>query len=462
MRKIFVTLLIILTLFGVGAARIFNWSLFKESKSFYDFTLYKEYGDVFYKKSGGSYEKLSSDEISLENRTYIRTENGTAHAILPDNSVISIGPNTELQVNFEGNNTRILQFLGNTWHRVQKLGNLRHYDVETSDMLASVRGTIFSIEVHGYGDNQVAEGYVIDSKVSVSQLAWEQNNKVAKDTADLVTGKYTLISKYTKDSKVTVTDIPEGTRSSNWYKRNLILDERFKRQSQNPAEFIKSLKDDEQLMFLRDTYTPDSSFTELFKASLNASDALTFKAYFTNLDNSSNKGSICTFVNSAEFRSYLSTLDTLKSKDEQNYYFKTAYTHWLINACKDGSLTDEEIKGISNFSSLFMNDFKQYYEGTSTAQRFGSPAAGTKPPKPSNADQNPFSIDNQVRIDFNPQPIKSTPSPTLETPTVEPTSTPEPTPTPDSNLAGDTVTPTPTLTEPPIEPTPTDGIGQTP
>jgi len=109
--------------------------------------LVKEYGEVFYKEEDTSYTQTLTDETEIKNKTFVKTEEGEAQVTLPDNSLISLDKNTEIQINYDKDSTTINQVIGNTWNRIGKTLKKRDYSVSAPSALATVRGTKYWVQV---------------------------------------------------------------------------------------------------------------------------------------------------------------------------------------------------------------------------------------------------------------------------------------------------------------------------
>lgn len=204
------------------------------------FTLYKESGHIFYKpETAKDYTELKNSQVDLKNHTYIKTQNGYAHVMLPDKSVMSISENAEVQVNTDTKNTLIKQFFGETWHRVMKLTGGRSYQVETPSTVATVRGTKFDVTVDKSGNSTVS---VSESKVEVGQIVTENGKKELKDVHLLLTGDEAAIPRSTSE-KLQIQKTSEDTKQTNWYKRNQEIDKVFDTDVKNAPKSGNSQQD---------------------------------------------------------------------------------------------------------------------------------------------------------------------------------------------------------------------------
>ena len=162
---------LILFLFFVGIIFLFSKLVSKKPLTF---LLIRENGDVFYKQLPGDYQKVTTDEMSLPNKSHVKTLEGQAHLILPDNSLVSLDKNTELQVEIQDNSTYITQLLGNTWHRIEHITKGKAYQVETPNTVAAVRGTTFAVEI---SRGALAETKVLAIENTIEVKNYKEENK---------------------------------------------------------------------------------------------------------------------------------------------------------------------------------------------------------------------------------------------------------------------------------------------
>ncbi|MCA9308244.1 FecR domain-containing protein [candidate division WWE3 bacterium] len=201
-----------------------------------NFTLYVERGEVLY-KTADDYVRVTESQIELPNHTYVRTQNGIAHVLLPDNSIISVDENTTIQVNFKPEGILIKQFFGNTWHRVKNLVEIGSYKVETDNTIAAVRGTVFGVSVDQNNDTKV---FVVESKVSVSKVTQENNKVKVVDEKLLETDNYVEV-KNEEAEELEVTAIPQDLKNTNWFNENKKIDHKI--EVEGAPNVVKQMKD---------------------------------------------------------------------------------------------------------------------------------------------------------------------------------------------------------------------------
>lgn len=132
--------------------------------------LYRESGDVFYTNPNTSEKQLTADIKTVEvfSGTQIRTTNGSAYILFPDNSMMSVDSKTSLTLEYSKEMVTIFQTLGNTYHRVKTLENGQEYEVRTPGTLAAVRGTKFAVLLDSVSKKTNVK--VIESNVRVQKL----------------------------------------------------------------------------------------------------------------------------------------------------------------------------------------------------------------------------------------------------------------------------------------------------
>jgi hypothetical protein len=164
------------------------------------------------------YTKIDSAEAEFTSGTFIKTEkDSSAEIYLSDNSIISLDASTEIQVVSDNSGTSIDQLVGNTWHRVQSLGDSKKYEVKTPNTVASVRGTIFAVDVNKEENTSVV--LVEENNVDVNECNNQKFN--------VGEGALARVSKIDDncDSEASVTF--DDLKKTNWYIRNKFKDKLF-------------------------------------------------------------------------------------------------------------------------------------------------------------------------------------------------------------------------------------------
>src|SRR5438093_11486937 len=140
-------------------------------------------GSVLVSHDGSSFKPAHEGDVIAAGDT-IRTESGAdAEITYFEGSSVSLEADTQIVVESlrteadGGTVIGMMQTLGRTWHVVTKLisGGSR-YEVRTPSSTASVRGTIFSVDVHADADGLAAtvttsEGVVIHSAAGPAAAA---------------------------------------------------------------------------------------------------------------------------------------------------------------------------------------------------------------------------------------------------------------------------------------------------
>lgn len=185
------------------------------------FTVVVESGDVYYQQPKSvDFVRIAENEVNLPNKSIIKSDDGIAHIILPDNSVISLDKFTTIEVNIQAEATNIKQLYGNTWHRIKELSKLGEYTVETDNTIAAVRGTEFGVNVT---ENLETSVYVVESIVDVSKYEDKNTHKEILDTQRVTANKMVRINP-NDNSKLEVTDIPDVFKKTIWFTKNKSLE----------------------------------------------------------------------------------------------------------------------------------------------------------------------------------------------------------------------------------------------
>ncbi|MBI5613659.1 FecR domain-containing protein [Candidatus Gottesmanbacteria bacterium] len=328
------------------------------------FTLYKESGNVFAKTGSEEYAAISSESVSLPSGSTVKTEDGVAHAILSDNSTISIDSGTELTISDNGKTeTKIMQYVGKTWHRVEKLLG-RTYEVETPTTVAVVRGTKFGVDV---SDDVLksSEVYVTQNSVSISRIAIDQGKKVRRFTKTLETNHIASISKNQSESDISVSPLDQQFKERPWIKRVEKLEKIFENKKPKEAvkEVIRELKTDPELQRIEENRKQDfiqrvKSNPEVFnniqknletrmptrqdfRESGKNDDALSaIKRRYDPRTGSD----VCKTIQDGTLEKDVNTLNSLKGTLGLPLPEIISYLNELKNLCSKGALNQEDIK----------------------------------------------------------------------------------------------------------------------
>lgn len=243
---IIVSIITVLILSGCGKEEISNDDPKPQpEKEVYEtFSLFREEGDegiITYKKpEDEDFLELTENQIELPNDTTIKTEDGYAHVIYPDNSMMSIDKDTEVTIHFDEKNITIQQIIGNTWHRLQKLAEGQSYDVTTSNALATVRGTKWGV----YAQDGLSQFLVTENQIDLQELDEKGNPKGDKKGVD--EGKEGKVG----DNGPEVGEQDEELKKKGWYRRNEYLDRHYN-------DFLKNIGPNFERFFREFEGNPD-------------------------------------------------------------------------------------------------------------------------------------------------------------------------------------------------------------
>ncbi|MBD3362660.1 hypothetical protein GF362_02990 [Candidatus Dojkabacteria bacterium] len=322
------TILIILFLILFICCILFILLLFKlKFSENADFTLIKEEDFVYYKLDEDAvYSKLEEEEIVLPSSSFVKTKEGIAYIIFPDNSLVSIDEYTELQINFESEKINIKQLIGSTWHRINDITTKKEYEVETPTTFASVRGTKFAVDVNSKGTSEI---FALENDVYVSQYIIKQNIKKQVNPKIIKPGEYTQIKDYQSQKKFEINPISKEKRNIMWYKLNEEFDKKY---DQNVNKFkqrilIDKIREDDEIrkllterrersMILKN-HLSDEQF-EVVKQYLELSKLQTENEYASKY--------ICDYIQSEEFEQILNELDKIPSEYRTQRYLTTYNT----------------------------------------------------------------------------------------------------------------------------------------
>lgn len=276
-----------------------------------DFTLIKEFGEVLYKENG-DYQNLAEDEKELKNGSFVKVVNGSAHVLFANNSLLSIDSNSEVEIKSENGNIDINQLAGNTWNRVKKLTSNESYTVTTPTALATVRGTVFGVEV----GNLISGFYTIEGKVDVSQFDLNKNPGTPNE---ITSPEFVEIKPFgTTDSIITGNLLPEENQGR-WFVRNRDIDKIFDANGKfNVEKFLQNIRQNPNLIKIlkeNKSNTKKEGCLEL----LDQSEIIKKEVGFIN---------IATPADNSEFK----TTDTIKFETQG------------INPCTRKAFDDNEIK----------------------------------------------------------------------------------------------------------------------
>lgn len=230
-----------------------------------------EEGGVEVWPADGSTWERAKDGAILSAGDRVRTlENSSASIIFYDNSVMRLDESTEIQIselaidseNYLDQKVGVELIVGRAWSRIMNLLDLdSSYEVQTSSVVATVRGTAFTMSVDDRGE---AEIDVTENMVDLTMY------QVASGTGEIITvspRKFKLeAGRFVKrpafknigpnDPFIDIFEIEPGQideekLKSNWYLKNMSLDEDF-------VERVWGLRRDKLRRYIK--ILPDSPF----------------------------------------------------------------------------------------------------------------------------------------------------------------------------------------------------------
>lgn len=209
-----------------------------------NFTLIVTSGDVLY-GDGEIFTRVETEEIELPNKTFVKTDEGTADIILPNNSVITMDSFTSIQLVFTDERTTLKQLYGNTWNRIKDLASMGEYRVETDNTIAAVRGTVFSVNVDKAKNTEV---HVVESLVEVTKGVKKPDQTWEVIEKELIEqGRFAKVET-PRDAKMLKNEIPEAMKVSNWYTGNQALDQQMMQieSKEELKKIIRKRKDNQE------------------------------------------------------------------------------------------------------------------------------------------------------------------------------------------------------------------------
>jgi hypothetical protein len=218
-------------------------------------TLIVESGDVSYKLPNSDYQKTTFEQIDLPTGSSVKTGEGLAHVVFPDDSMASVAENSEIAVSFSDTAMSISQLIGRTFHRVSKVVSGHSYEVETPTTVATVRGTEFGVDIASADDSTV---YVTESTVDVAQVDHTGGARIIKNTLKVAAGNQTQIPKFTPLIKLRLEALKETLKNDPWLTRNQKISEFRRKYKARPhasakeegKEVLNEIKTDQEIQQL--------------------------------------------------------------------------------------------------------------------------------------------------------------------------------------------------------------------
>jgi len=200
-----------------------------------------DYGTVHVKHEGGDWTSAETGMLLVQSDALRTGEDTYASVILFESSIIRLDNNTEILLKefirqAETTNITIEQESGRTWNTLQRISGIDNYEVQTPTTVASVRGTIFDVNVTISGRTNIS---VIKGEVNVSRL----ENGTIGDTITVNSNESVLIDPESNETLKT-----DPLIKDEWILRNLgedaTLYEQLKSDLYNRIEeYIPELKE---------------------------------------------------------------------------------------------------------------------------------------------------------------------------------------------------------------------------
>lgn len=178
-------------------------------------------GEVRVRENGEMSWLRARSGAALGQRDSVRTmSSGLATITYFEKSISRLAPNSEIQLIETGRlkdgsrATRITikQMLGKSWQRIEKLGSESRFEVETPSAVASVRGTVFRVDVERSGKSTF---YVFRGVVEI---------RAGGKRVSLTSGEKIVVPPGTAVNLDLVKKIASRDRDS-WYRWNMQADE---------------------------------------------------------------------------------------------------------------------------------------------------------------------------------------------------------------------------------------------
>jgi hypothetical protein len=288
-----------------------------------------ERGFVYYKEDKEGEYKVAKDEEELYPDYWVKTDRGAeAHLIFEDNTMISLDEETEIQVvdvaTKEGETTVLKQFLGSSWHRINKLTG-KSYEVETPNAIAAVRGTIFGVRA-----GEVSEIFSIEH--TIDAIRKDDKGKKAGES-EIPEGKYSLLSLNDLQDNIFVGDIPETLKATRWFRHNQELDAYYKEAMEkgldNRRDFIKKYRASKPRQSILDLISEPEKSTKVLE-SVSRPEV--------------GNGSYCEVLYSVDIALLIEAIDygnTFADLDFSSADFKSLY-YDMLDACDNDGMLDEQ------------------------------------------------------------------------------------------------------------------------
>lgn len=250
MKSFFIGLFVLII--GAGAYVYFHNSKSPAAPSAATYTLTATAPDVSVKNNGEADFHIVTGSVAVIAGAEIKTgPTGQATLIYPNSTVTTIDYSSDVKVavlDQDGNHSRLELIVGGMWSKVKNiLGSGDYYEVETDNVVASVRGTIFATEYR----NKTTEVYGIEHKVKVEPKDPTTKKVIAAAGVEVDTGETTSVAVVAPvDPSVPPTPLPKGTFTDQEYQgkflKQHVLDNVKKEDADKDAKvsgFVKKIHD---------------------------------------------------------------------------------------------------------------------------------------------------------------------------------------------------------------------------
>ena len=178
--------------------------------------------------------KAARPSQTLSSGDSLKTLAGSeATVFFPGGSELRLDENTEITIKSASEGTvSVFQTVGRTWSRVINLLGVVDYDVETSNMIASVRGTAFATEVTTDETNVDVDDSQIQASIGASKTIIETGFRASAKKGQ---------------PQVLKSQTPASVRSSSWFAKNRERDikllEKIKKRANSPIQLLKTFRE---------------------------------------------------------------------------------------------------------------------------------------------------------------------------------------------------------------------------
>ena len=138
------------------------------------FSVFLQSGDVSFRtKNDLEYSKITNEKIEVKSNTFVKTgSNSKAVVITPNNSVMSLDENTEIQLKSNNHETNIQQFVGNVWYRINKLQEKEAFNIMiASKELPDIIERHWAGDYPGGAEKAIKDGIIVKTNELIDKYA---------------------------------------------------------------------------------------------------------------------------------------------------------------------------------------------------------------------------------------------------------------------------------------------------